>query len=144
MEFADWLESQFKVSDRYFLFLACWRRIDMWVAMSSRRGSKSKRLLDSSSLKAANSPSSSTTSSSKRFLETSIDGQSSPASSSARSKPQYYYTENPSSKENVTVTVRFRPLRYIYILLSFCLGSGNKVIFKCSFSALLLEVLKIH
>ncbi|KAH9737637.1 kinesin-like protein KIN-7K [Citrus sinensis] len=78
--------------------------------MSSRRGSKSKRLLDSSSLKAANSPSSSTTSSSKRFLETSIDGQSSPASSSARSKPQYYYTENPSSKENVTVTVRFRPL----------------------------------
>lgn len=78
--------------------------------MSSRRGSKSKRLLDSSSLKAANSPSSSTTSSSKQFLETSIDGQSSPASSSARSKPQYYYTENPSSKENVTVTVRFRPL----------------------------------
>lgn len=78
--------------------------------MSSRRGSKSKRLLDSSNLKAANSPSSSTTSSSKRFLETSIDGQSSPASSSARSKPQYYYTENPSSKENVTVTVRFRPL----------------------------------
>lgn len=78
--------------------------------MSSRRGSKSKRLLDSSSLKAANSPSSSTTSSSKQFLETSIDGQSSPASSSARSKPQYYYTENSSSKENVTVTVRFRPL----------------------------------
>lgn len=78
--------------------------------MSARRGSKSKRLLDSSNLKAANSPSSSTTSSSKRFLETSIDGQSSPASSSARSKPQYYYTENPSSKENVTVTVRFRPL----------------------------------
>lgn len=78
--------------------------------MSSRRGSKSKRLLYSSSLKAANSPSSSTTSSSKQFLETSIDGQSSPASSSARSKPQYYYTENSSSKENVTVTVRFRPL----------------------------------
>lgn len=87
--------------------------------MSSKRGSKSKRLV-SRSAKAANSPSSSTTSSSKQFLETSIDGQSSPASSSARSKPQYFYTENLSSKENVTVTVRFRPLRCI--LLSICLG----------------------
>ncbi|KAI9153037.1 hypothetical protein LWI28_004834 [Acer negundo] len=77
--------------------------------MSSKHESKSKRLTSSSS-KVANSPSSSTTSSSKQFLETSNDGQSSPASSSARSKPQYYYTENISSKENVTVTVRFRPL----------------------------------
>ncbi|KAK2647316.1 hypothetical protein Ddye_014805 [Dipteronia dyeriana] len=77
--------------------------------MSSKHESKSKRLISSSS-KVANSPSSSTTSSSKQFLETSIDGQSSPASSSARSKPQCYYTENISSKENVTVTVRFRPL----------------------------------
>ncbi|XP_022766846.1 kinesin-like protein KIN-7K, chloroplastic isoform X1 [Durio zibethinus] len=82
--------------------------------MSSRRGSKSKKL-GSSNSKAVNSPSSSTTSSSKHFLETSIDGQSSPASSSARSKPQYFYSENlhvdaDRSKENVTVTVRFRPL----------------------------------
>ncbi|KAK0585113.1 hypothetical protein LWI29_023569 [Acer saccharum] len=77
--------------------------------MSSKHESKSKRLISSSS-KVANSPSSSTTSSTKQFLETSIDGQSSPASSSARSKPQYYYAENISSKENVTVTVRFRPL----------------------------------
>ncbi|KAK6289603.1 hypothetical protein POUND7_001144 [Theobroma cacao] len=82
--------------------------------MSSKRGLKSKKL-GSSNLKAANSPSSSTTSSSKQFLETSIDGQSSPASSSARSKPQYFYSENlhldaDRSKENVTVTVRFRPL----------------------------------
>ncbi|KAL5806268.1 hypothetical protein ACOSQ4_029001 [Xanthoceras sorbifolium] len=77
--------------------------------MSSKYESKSKRIISSSS-KVAHSPSSSTTSSSKQFLETSIDGQSSPASSSARSKPQYYYTENTSSKENVTVTARFRPL----------------------------------
>ncbi|GMI63354.1 kinesin 7.3 [Hibiscus trionum] len=82
--------------------------------MSSRRGSKSKKLVSSNS-KAVNSPSSSTTSSSKHFLETSIDCQSSPASSSARSKPQYFYSENlhvdaNRSKENVTVTVRFRPL----------------------------------
>ncbi|KAK8590278.1 hypothetical protein V6N13_089039 [Hibiscus sabdariffa] len=82
--------------------------------MSSRRGSKSKKLVSSNS-KAVNSPSSSTTSSSKHFLETSIACQSSPASSSARSKPQYFYSENlhvdaDRSKENVTVTVRFRPL----------------------------------
>lgn len=78
------------------------------MIMASRQGSKSKKLISSSS-KAVNTPSSSTTSSSK------IDGQSSPASSSARSKPQYFYSESlPSdvdkSKENVTVTVRFRPL----------------------------------
>ncbi|KAJ7975976.1 Kinesin-like protein [Quillaja saponaria] len=83
--------------------------------MASKQGLKTKRL-GSSSSKAANSPSSnSTTSSSKLFLETSIDGQSSPASSSARSKPQYFYSESvpidaERSKENVTVTVRFRPL----------------------------------
>ncbi|WCJ34056.1 Kinesin-like protein KIN-7K chloroplastic [Euphorbia peplus] len=82
--------------------------------MASKHGSKPKRL-GSSSSKAANSHSSTTTSSSKQFLETSIDGQSSPASSSARSKPQYFYSEAPPveverSKENVTVTVRFRPL----------------------------------
>ncbi|XP_022747162.1 kinesin-like protein KIN-7K, chloroplastic isoform X2 [Durio zibethinus] len=80
--------------------------------MSSRRGSKSKKL-GSTNSKAVNSPSSSTTSSTKHFVETSIDGQSSPASSSARSKPQYFYFENVHanrSKENVTVTVRFRPL----------------------------------
>ncbi|KAJ9181209.1 hypothetical protein P3X46_009362 [Hevea brasiliensis] len=82
--------------------------------MASKQGSKSKRL-GSVSSKAANSRSSSTTSSSKQFLETSIDGQSSPGSSSARSKPRYFYSENvpldgERSKENVTVTVRFRPL----------------------------------
>lgn len=82
--------------------------------MASKQRSKLKKLALSGS-KAANSPSSSTTSSSKQYLDTSIDGQSSPASSSARSKPQYYYTESlpldtERSKENVTVTVRFRPL----------------------------------
>ncbi|XP_062002662.1 kinesin-like protein KIN-7K, chloroplastic isoform X1 [Rosa rugosa] len=82
--------------------------------MASKHGSRSKKL-GSSNSRAANSPSSSTTSSSKQYLETSIEGQSSPASSSARSKPQYFYTESlpqdaERSKENVTVTVRFRPL----------------------------------
>ncbi|XP_047333647.1 kinesin-like protein KIN-7K, chloroplastic [Impatiens glandulifera] len=80
--------------------------------MASGQGAKSRR----SGFKAVqHSPSSSTTSSSKQFPETSVDGQSSPASSSARSKPHYFYSENSSlnaerSKENVTVTVRFRPL----------------------------------
>lgn len=64
-----------------------------------------------------NSSASSTTSSSRQFPEPSIDCLSSPASSSARSKPQYTYSESvldvERSKENVTVTVRFRPLRYI-------------------------------
>ncbi|KAM5559091.1 kinesin-like protein KIN-7K, chloroplastic [Rosa sericea] len=82
--------------------------------MASKHGSRSKKL-GSSNSRAANSPSSSTTSSSKQYLETSIEGQSSPASSSARSKPQYFYSESlpqdaERSKENVTVTVRFRPL----------------------------------
>ncbi|PKI54166.1 hypothetical protein CRG98_025399 [Punica granatum] len=81
---------------------------------SKQRSSKSKRSgLGGSG--AVNSPSSSTTSSSKQYVETSVDGQSSPASSSARSKPQFFYSESLSvdadrSKENVTVTVRFRPL----------------------------------
>ncbi|KAG2686891.1 hypothetical protein I3843_09G028200 [Carya illinoinensis] len=82
--------------------------------MASKQRSKSKKL-GSSNCKAPNSPSSPTTSSSKQFLDTSIDGQSSPASSSAQSKPRYFYSESlpldaERSKENVTVTVRFRPL----------------------------------
>ncbi|XP_008241185.1 PREDICTED: kinesin-related protein 4 [Prunus mume] len=79
--------------------------------MASKHGPRSKKF----GSRAANSPASSTTSSSKQYLETSIEGQSSPASSSARSKPQYLYSESvpqdvSRSKENVTVTVRFRPL----------------------------------
>lgn len=79
--------------------------------MASKHGPRSKKF----GSRAANSPASSTTSSSKQYLETSIEGQSSPASSSARSKPQYLYSESVPqdvgrSKENVTVTVRFRPL----------------------------------
>lgn len=82
--------------------------------MASRRVPKSNRS-SLSNFRAANSPASSTTSSSKQNVETSVDGQSSPASSSARSKPQYFYSESfpldsERSKENVTVTVRFRPL----------------------------------
>ncbi|KAB5552867.1 hypothetical protein DKX38_010178 [Salix brachista] len=84
--------------------------------MATKQGSKSRisGLISYSRKPAANSPSSST-SSTKHFLENSMDGQSSPASSSARSKPQYFYSESVNldterSKENVTVTVRFRPL----------------------------------
>ncbi|CAL0302512.1 unnamed protein product [Lupinus luteus] len=83
--------------------------------MASKQGVKSRGFGFNSS-KAANSPSSSTTSSSKPFPETSADGQSSPASSSARSKPhRNVHTEAvlldaQREKENVTVTVRFRPL----------------------------------
>ncbi|XP_058108512.1 kinesin-like protein KIN-7D, chloroplastic [Magnolia sinica] len=79
--------------------------------MASKQASRSKRS-NSSASKGVTSPSSSTTSSSSRqILDASIDGQI----LSERSKPQYLYTENAAldverSKENVTVTVRFRPL----------------------------------
>ncbi|KAL3534130.1 hypothetical protein ACH5RR_002591 [Cinchona calisaya] len=96
--------------------------------MATRHGSKpqkaQKKSTNSTSRQPeakakANSPASSTTTSSKHFPETSVDGLSSPASSSARSKPpQYFYhaegglgfDDAERSKENVTVTVRFRPL----------------------------------
>lgn len=79
--------------------------------MATKQASKFQKL----SSRVANSPTSSTTSSSKQFPEHSIEGVSSPASSSARSKPQFYYSDSVSAeterpKENVTVTVRFRPL----------------------------------
>lgn len=83
--------------------------------MASKQGLKPKRF-GSTGVKGANSPSSSTTSSSKQFQETSVEAPSSPASSSARSKPpQHFYPETApmevkKTKENVTVTVRFRPL----------------------------------
>ncbi|CAL0311036.1 unnamed protein product [Lupinus luteus] len=82
--------------------------------MASKPGVKSYGF---NSSKAANSHSSSTTSSSKQFPDTSADGQSSPALSSAQSKPpqQHFYLETlpldaQRAKENVIVTVRFRPL----------------------------------
>ncbi|KAH7854696.1 hypothetical protein Vadar_016880 [Vaccinium darrowii] len=76
--------------------------------MASRHGSKQKK----TSSRGVNSPSTSTTSSSKHFQEASLDGMCSPASIT---KPQYFYSESlpvesQRSKENVTVTVRFRPL----------------------------------
>ncbi|GAA0142475.1 microtubule binding motor protein [Lithospermum erythrorhizon] len=78
--------------------------------MTTRIGSKNKKV----NSKGANS-SSSTTSSSKQYPEVSIDGLSSPASSSMRSKLLHSHSDNipaeaERSKENVTVTVRFRPL----------------------------------
>lgn len=87
--------------------------------MASKQGVMKSRRFGLSGSKGANSPSSSTTSSSKQFQETSADGLSSPASSSARSKPQHFTPETAVAppldgkrvKENVTVTVRFRPLK---------------------------------
>ncbi|KAL8217093.1 hypothetical protein R6Q57_023930 [Mikania cordata] len=77
---------------------------------SMQGGLKSRK----STSKYANSPASSTTSSSKHVPEVPVDNLSSPASS-AKSKPQSFYSESlplssERSKENVTVTVRFRPL----------------------------------
>ncbi|GFQ04354.1 kinesin-related protein 11 [Phtheirospermum japonicum] len=81
--------------------------------MASRQGLKPKKPIQRAAVN-NNSPTSSTTSSSRQFLEPSIDGLSSPASSSARSKPPLYpesvSLDVEKSKENVTVTVRFRPL----------------------------------
>ncbi|KAG1358812.1 Kinesin-like protein KIN-7K, chloroplastic [Cocos nucifera] len=82
--------------------------------MASRPASRQRKAAPAVS-KATNSPSSSTTSSSRLVPEASLDGLSSPVSSSALSKPQYLYEDGlgsdaGGSKENVTVTVRFRPL----------------------------------
>ncbi|XP_022558286.1 kinesin-like protein KIN-7K, chloroplastic [Brassica napus] len=83
--------------------------------MASRQGSKSRKA-GSSNFKGADSTASSTTSSSKLYQETSIDdGHSFPASSSAQSKQHFFSSDSfpqsaQPSKENVTVTVRFRPL----------------------------------
>ncbi|KAL3841183.1 hypothetical protein ACJIZ3_025774 [Penstemon smallii] len=83
--------------------------------MASRQGLKQK--VPSPRAAVTNlSQTSSTTSSSRQFIDPSVDGLSSPVSSSARSKPQYFYSESVSldversDKENVSVTVRFRPL----------------------------------
>ncbi|XP_026413801.1 kinesin-like protein KIN-7K, chloroplastic [Papaver somniferum] len=79
--------------------------------MASRQQPHKSRKSTSNLPKSVNSTSSSTTSS-KHLPEC----QSSPASSSARSKPIHYYSseaatlDSERSKENVTVTVRFRPL----------------------------------
>ncbi|CDY47900.1 BnaAnng09320D [Brassica napus] len=83
--------------------------------MASRKGSKLRKA-GYTNLKGADSTASSATSSSKLYQETSIDdGHSSPASSSAQSKQQFFSSDSfpqssKPSKENVTVTVRFRPL----------------------------------
>ncbi|KAL0874803.1 hypothetical protein Bca101_024508 [Brassica carinata] len=83
--------------------------------MAPRQVPKSRKSGSSSKLKAAaNSPASSTASSPILYQETSADSHSSPTSSSVRSKLQYTGRRVPQtasqSKENVTVTVRFRPL----------------------------------
>lgn len=113
--FIDWF------CTRVFLHSVFWRFgfFDLWVVMASKQGSKSRKA-GSSNLKAADSTASSTTSSSKFYQETSIDGHSSPASSSAQSKQHFFSPDSfpqsaQRSKENVTVTVRFRPLRFLVI-----------------------------
>ncbi|KAH0895476.1 hypothetical protein HID58_045044 [Brassica napus] len=82
--------------------------------MAPRQVPKSRKAGSSSKLKAANSsPASSTASSPILYQETSVDSHSSPTSSSVRSKAQYtgrVPQTASQSKENVTVTVRFRPL----------------------------------
>ncbi|XP_072978173.1 kinesin-like protein KIN-7D, chloroplastic [Typha angustifolia] len=80
--------------------------------MASRSIPRQKK---ASPAKATNSPASSTTSSSWQVPEASIDGQNSPMSSVARSRAQDLFADGAAldmegSKENVTVTVRFRPL----------------------------------
>ncbi|KAL8126694.1 hypothetical protein AgCh_013819 [Apium graveolens] len=71
--------------------------------MASKQGLRSQIL--------SSRASSSTTSSSKQFPEASADDLSSPASSTARSKAKHHLPVDVRKlKENVTVTVRFRPL----------------------------------
>nr|CAD1827215.1 unnamed protein product [Ananas comosus var. bracteatus] len=83
--------------------------------MASRSGSRTKKASPGAA-KPANSPASSTTSSSRPVPEASLDEHSSPLSSAAaRSRTHEFYSENAALdvegfKENVTVTVRFRPL----------------------------------
>lgn len=89
------------------------------LAMASRSASRQRKAAPAISM-ATNPPSSSTTSLSGQVPEASMDGQSSPASSSARSKSQYFDEDGltfdaEGSKENVTVTVRFRPLRFGFL-----------------------------
>ncbi|RZS22608.1 hypothetical protein BHM03_00055412 [Ensete ventricosum] len=110
------------------------RRIE--PAMASQPDSRQRRSAQVSS-KPANSPTSSTTSSSRQVLEASVDGQSSPASSSVRDKPQYFCGDSEAfdmegSKESVTVTVRFRPLRLGSALFAF---SSLHIAWRCSNSA---------
>ncbi|KAG0486923.1 hypothetical protein HPP92_009018 [Vanilla planifolia] len=97
--------------------LAQLKIIGAWMA--SRSGQRQKKSSSTSLVvptKGLSSPSSSTTSSSRLVTDVvSVDGQTSPASSSAKSKAQSFYLESPApdlevSKENVIVTVRFRPL----------------------------------
>ncbi|XP_071710526.1 kinesin-like protein KIN-7K, chloroplastic [Rutidosis leptorrhynchoides] len=77
---------------------------------SKQSGLKSRKSIS----KNVNSQTSSATSSSKHVPEASVDNLYYPVSS-AKSKPRHFHSENSSlsserSKENVTVTVRFRPL----------------------------------
>lgn len=106
------------------------------------KASRSKKSSPSSTSKGVSSPSSSTTSSLRLNPEAPIDGQISPASSSAaRSKSQHFYSENmpvdfERSKENVTVTVRFRPLRFgvISFFFNFTLFLANACKFLARFN----------
>jgi len=83
-------------------------KFEFGFVMGSKQVSKTRNG-GFSKLKTVESSASSTTSSSKLYQEASVDSHSSPTSSSVRSKPQL--PPKPlQSKENVTVTVRFRPL----------------------------------
>jgi centromeric protein E len=92
----------------YFLHFFSHSKFEFGFVMGSKQVSKTRNG-GFSKLKTVESSASSTTSSSKLYQEASVDSHSSPTSSSVRSKPQL--PPKPlQSKENVTVTVRFRPL----------------------------------
>ncbi|KAI7753650.1 hypothetical protein M8C21_010168, partial [Ambrosia artemisiifolia] len=88
-------------------------RINVNLLMASKQIGLNLKSRKSAS-KYANASISSTNSSSKHVAEVSVDNMSSPASS-VKSRKQNFYAESvpvsaERSKENVTVTVRFRPL----------------------------------
>lgn len=98
---------------------------------SARTGSKQRRNSLTSAGRPANSPTSSTASVSAAAL----DSQFSPVSSLGKNRTQDFFAlesghvaelDSDGCKENVTVTVRFRPLRFFFffpeglVILSIC------------------------
>lgn len=90
---------------------------------STRTGSKQRRNSLTSAGRPANSPTSSTASVSAAAL----DSQFSPVSSLGKNRTQDFFAlerghvaelDSDGCKENVTVTVRFRPLRFFFFFFS--------------------------
>lgn len=94
---------------------------------STRTGSKQRRNSLTSAGRPANSPTSSTASVSAAAL----DSQFSPVSSLGKNRTQDFFAlerghvaelDSDGCKENVTVTVRFRPLRFFFFFFFFPKG----------------------